>query len=43
MTSAIDGKRMAEQAAIVVEMVNKYYPDLKQSGKRTSDMRIPVA
>ena len=43
MTSAADGKRMAEQAAIVVEMVNKYYPDLKQSGKRTSDMRIPVA
>lgn len=43
MTSAADGKRMAEQAAIVVEMVNKYYPDLKQSGKRVSDMRIPVA
>ncbi len=42
MTSATDGKRMAEQAAIVVEMVSKYYPDLKQSGKRTSDMRIPV-
>jgi hypothetical protein len=43
MTSAIDGKRMAEQAAIVVEMLNKYYPEAKQSGKRTSDMRIPVA
>lgn len=43
MTSAADGKRMAEQAAIVVEMVNKYYPELKQSGKRASDMRIPVA
>ncbi len=42
MTSATDGKRMAEQAAIVVEMVSKYYPDLKQSGKRTSDMCIPV-
>lgn len=42
MTSATDGKRMAEQAAIVVEMVNNYYPDLKQSGKRASDMCIPV-
>jgi hypothetical protein len=42
MTSATDGKRMAEQAAIVVEMVNKYYPQLKQSGKRTKDMRIPA-
>ena len=42
MTSATDGKRMAEQAAIVVEMLSKYYPEAKQSGKRTSDMRIPV-
>lgn len=42
MTSAADGKRMAEQAAIVVEMVNKYYPELKQSGKRASDMCIPA-
>lgn len=43
MTSAADGKRMAEQAAIVVEMVKRYYPELKQSGKRTEDMRIPEA
>jgi hypothetical protein len=42
LTSALDGKRMAEQAAIVVEMVNKYSPDLKQSGKNASDMRVPV-
>jgi hypothetical protein len=42
MTSAADGKRMADQAAIVVEMVNKYYPELKQSPKRASDLRIPV-
>ncbi|OGN98441.1 MAG: peptidase [Chloroflexi bacterium RBG_13_50_21] len=42
MTSAGDGKRMADQAAIVVEMVNKYYPELKQSPKRASDLRIPV-
>jgi hypothetical protein len=33
---------MAEQAAIVVEMVTKYYPELKQSGKRTADMCVPV-
>jgi hypothetical protein len=42
MTSATDGKRMAEQAVIVVEMLSKYYPEAKQSDKRTSDMRIPV-
>jgi hypothetical protein len=42
LTSATDGKRMAEQAAIVVEMVNKYCPDLKQTGKNASDMRVPV-
>jgi hypothetical protein len=42
MTSAADGKRMADQAAIVVEMVSKYYPELKQSPKRSSDLRIPV-
>ncbi len=41
MTSAADGKRMAEQAAIVVEMINRYQPELKQSGKRAGDMRIP--
>jgi len=33
---------MAEQAVIVVEMLSKYYPEAKQSDKRTSDMRIPV-
>jgi len=42
MTSAADGKRMAEQAAIVVEMLGRYQPELKQSGKRAKDMRIPV-
>jgi hypothetical protein len=42
MTSAADGKRMADQAAIVVEMVNKYYPELKQSQKRSSDLHLPV-
>ena len=42
MTSATDGKRMADQAAIVVEMVNKYYPELKQSPKGADDLRLPV-
>ena len=31
ITSASDGQHMAEQASIVVEMVNKYHPELKQS------------
>ena len=34
--------RMAEQATIVVEMINRFAPELKQSGKRSKDMRIPV-
>jgi len=42
MTSAADGKKMADQAAIVVEMVNKYYPELKQSPKGSSDLRLPA-
>ena len=42
MTSANDGKRMADQASIVVEMINKYYPELKQTVKGSSDLRIPA-
>jgi hypothetical protein len=42
MTSAVDGKRMADQAAIVVEMVTKYYPELTQSPKGSSDLRLPA-
>ncbi len=42
MTSAAEGKRMAEQAAIVVEMLGKYYPHLKQSKRFAEDLRIPV-
>lgn len=42
MTSAAEGKRMADQAAIVVEMVTKYYPELTQSPKGASGLRIPV-
>jgi len=40
-TSAADGKRMAEQAAIVVEMMNKYYPEAKQTKRGDPDLRIP--
>jgi len=42
MTGAAEGKRMASQATIIVEMINKYYPDLKQSPKGVSDLRIPA-
>jgi hypothetical protein len=42
MTSAADGKRMADQAAIVVEMVTHYYPELKQSLKGSSDLHLPA-
>ena len=41
MTGATDGKRMAEQAAIIVEIIKRYYPEFKQSGKNAPDMRIP--
>jgi len=43
MTGASEGKRMAEQATIVVEMIKRFAPELNQSGKRTPDMRIPAA
>jgi hypothetical protein len=42
LTSAGDGKLMADQAAIVVEMVSKYYPEAKQSPKRSKDLHLPV-
>src|SRR5512136_841134 len=42
MTSAAEGKRMADQATIVVEMINRFAPELKQSQKRTADLRIPA-
>jgi hypothetical protein len=33
---------MADQASIVVEMLNKYQPDLKQSPKGSKDLHLPV-
>lgn len=41
ITSANDGKKMAQQAAIVVEMVSKYLPDAKQSERHAPGLRIP--
>jgi hypothetical protein len=42
ITSAADGKRMADQASIVVEMVGRYLPQAKQSERRAADLRVPV-
>jgi len=42
LTSASDGKKMADQASIVVEMLGTYYPELKQSAKGSSDLHLPV-
>ena len=42
ITNATDGKRMAEQAAIVLEMVSKYYPEAKQTKRGASDLNIPL-
>jgi hypothetical protein len=42
ITSATDGKRMADQASIVVEMVSKYYPQATQTERGAEDLRIPV-
>jgi hypothetical protein len=41
LTSANDGRLMADQASIVVEMVSKYYPQAKQTEKNASDLHIP--
>jgi hypothetical protein len=43
LTSASDGRKMADQASIVVEMVNKYYPEAKQTQKFAPDLHLPVA
>jgi hypothetical protein len=42
ITSGGDGKRMADQASIVVEMVSKYYPQATQTARGSADLRIPV-
>ena len=42
LTSTNDGRRMADQATIVVEMVSKYYPEATQTERGAADLRIPV-
>jgi hypothetical protein len=42
LTSASDGRKMADQATIVVEMVSKYYPGAMQSPRRSADLHLPV-
>jgi len=41
LTSAKDGRLMADQASIVVEMVSKYYPQAKQTERHAADLNIP--
>jgi len=41
LTSGKDGKLMADQASIVVEMVNRYYPELTQTEKGAKDLHLP--
>lgn len=41
LTSASDGRKMADQASIVVEMVSKYYPEVFQSPKGSADLHLP--
>ncbi len=41
-TTAAEGRAMAEQASIVVEMVHKYLPEAKQSGPGPADAAVPV-
>ncbi|HEX8993019.1 MAG TPA: peptidase [Anaerolineae bacterium] len=43
ITTASDGKKMAEQAAIIVEMLNCYQPTLKQSMAHSADLHLPYA
>jgi hypothetical protein len=41
ITSASDGKKMADQATIIVEMLNKYYPEFKQTKAHDPSLHIP--
>ena len=42
LTSASDGKKMADQATIVTEMIHRFYPEFKQTPKGDADLHIPV-
>jgi len=41
ITNAQDGKRMADQAVIIKEMMDKYFPEAIQSEPNQADMEIP--
>jgi len=41
-TTAAEGRAMADQASIIVEMVGKYLPEAKQSPAGTDDAAVPV-
>lgn len=41
ITSASDGKKMADQASIIVEMLNKYYPEFAQTKAHDKSLHIP--
>ncbi|MGD2148430.1 MAG: peptidase [Anaerolineae bacterium] len=42
LTTAENGRRMAEQASLVVEMVNRYQPELKQTEKGSDALHFSV-
>lgn len=42
LTSASDGKKMADQASIVVEMLGRFYPELTQTQRFSSDLHLPA-
>jgi len=42
LTTADNGRRMAEQASLVVEMVNRYHPDLRQTERGSEALHLPV-
>lgn len=42
LTSAKDGKLMADQASIVVEMVCEYYPQARQTARGAADLHVPL-
>jgi len=42
LTSATDGKRMADQATIVTEMISTYYSEATQTPKGADDLAIPA-
>jgi len=40
LTTAENGRRMAEQASLVVEMVNRYYPEARQTERGSEALHI---